>query len=80
MTHELKTWPEPFCAVWSGAKRHEIRKDDRGFKPADFVKLREWDPATSEYTGRELVYSIGFISHGPDWGLPEGLCVFSLVC
>lgn len=26
LVHELKTWPVPFDAVWSGAKRAEMRR------------------------------------------------------
>lgn len=42
--HELKTWPEPYAATVSGAKTFEIRKDDRGFRVNDILRLREWVP------------------------------------
>jgi hypothetical protein len=29
--HELKAWPKPFSAMWSGNKRFTLRKDDRGY-------------------------------------------------
>lgn len=45
MEHELKIWPQYFCRVKDGSKTFEVRKNDRGFQPGDFVKLREYDPA-----------------------------------
>lgn len=44
ITYELKTWPEPFQAVWEGRKRYEIRKNDRGFGVGDHLVLREFKP------------------------------------
>jgi hypothetical protein len=77
--HDLKTWPGPYLAVVTGAKRHEIRVDDRGFAEGDTVTLREWDPERRTYTGRQFKFRIGYLSRGPEWGLPVGLCVFSLL-
>lgn len=76
--HNLKTWPEPFAAMFAGNKTHEIRKDDRGFALGDFLILREFDPEGNSFTGRQLVRSIDYISRGPHWGLPLGLCVMSV--
>lgn len=78
MKHELKTWPEPFQALLDGFKTHEIRQDDRGFGLGDELLLREWDPTTSEYSGREAAVGVTYLSRGPDWGLPPALCVMSL--
>lgn len=77
-THELKTWPEPFAAVWSGEKRYEIRQDDRGFAVGDLVNLREWRPSNERYTGRVASCAVTYLSRGPDWGLPAGLVVMSI--
>lgn len=46
--HELKTWPEPFERLWAGDKRHEVRKDDRGYAVGDLLILREYDPAPGD--------------------------------
>jgi hypothetical protein len=76
--HELKTWPGAFAAVASGAKRHEYRRDDRGFMERDELHLREWDPDRSEYTGNELRARVTYISRGPEYGIPWGFCVMSI--
>lgn len=84
-THELKTWPAPFAAVKSGQKRHEVRANDRGFAAGDVVVLREWDPTPITYSAwgytasEPLRFVIGHVSEGGTWGLPSGLCVFTLL-
>lgn len=77
-THDLKTWPEPFAAVWSGAKSCEIRKDDRGFDVGDALLLREYDPKTEAYSGRHVIADVTWLARGPDWGLPIGMCVMAI--
>lgn len=52
--HELKTWPEFFEPVFQGKKNFELRFDDRRFEVGDELHLREYVPATNEYTGREV--------------------------
>ena len=32
-THQLKTWPVYFKAIWDGIKTFDIRVNDRGFIP-----------------------------------------------
>ena len=80
MTHELKTWPEPFEGVISGNKRHEIRKNDRGFKVGDNLLLREWNPESKKYTGRSTLASVTYITPGGNFGLPKTLCVMTISC
>lgn len=48
--HDLKTWTEPFNAILSGAKTHEIRRADRPFAVGDRLLLREWRPRTTPFT------------------------------
>ncbi len=79
MIHCLKTWPELFQEVLEGRKRFEIRKDDRGFEVGDLLCLQEWNPATCEYTGREIQERVSCItrSAGPVQ-LLDGLVVLGL--
>jgi len=76
--HHLKCWPEPFQATLDGRKPCEWRKDDRGFEVGDTVHLREWNPDTGQYTGRELWADVTDIQRGPAWGIPEGYVMMSI--
>jgi hypothetical protein len=81
-THELKTWPQPFTAIWEGRKVHQIRRRDRPFAVGDKLVLREWDPSVDpnvRYTGRVATAIVSYISMPDTFGLPSDLCVMSLV-
>lgn len=84
-THELKTWPAAFAAVKAGTKRHEIRANDRDYAEGDVVVLREWDPTPFNFSpygytsAPSLRFIIGTVTPGGQWGLPPGLCVFTLL-
>jgi hypothetical protein len=78
INHDLKTWPDPFQAVWEGKKLFELRRNDRNFRVGDSLLLREWLPDTREYTGRCIQAEVTFVLHGGEFGLPEGLVVMSL--
>lgn len=60
-THELKCWPEYYELCLSGAKPFEIRLNDRDYQQGDSIFMREWDPDTSQYTGRSAFFSVGYI-------------------
>jgi Domain of unknown function (DUF3850) len=80
-THELRTWPAPFEAVWQGTKLHEIRRKDRPFAVGDYLLLREYDPrreVNDRYTGRAVRVFITYISEPGSYGLPDMLCVLSI--
>lgn len=77
--HVLKTWPDMFQAIVDGRKCHEFRKNDRDFAEGDILALREYEPAGDHYTGRSVSAVIGSISYGPEWGIPEGYAVFTLL-
>lgn len=69
--HALKVWPPYFQEVHTGRKTFEARRDDRGFKPLDILRLQEFDPnapgpagSPGRYTGRECRRMIGYILRG----------------
>lgn len=80
MIHELKTLQPFFWMVWDGEKTAEIRKDDRGFKIADVLILREWSPNTG-YSGCYMEMSITSIVRAEDFpdALQPGYCLLSFV-
>ena len=68
--HELKVWPPYFDALADGSKTFEVRKNDRGFKVGDTLRLREWSHATG-YTGREVTRLITYVLESDLWCLPH---------
>lgn len=81
-THELKCWAPYFEEVQSGRKSFEVRRNDRAFKVGDLLKLRETDPETSAYTGREcercVSYKFGFPTVNEAFGLHPEFVVLAL--
>ena len=79
--HILKTWPNAFDAVKSGAKRFEWRKDDRGFEVGDVLVLMRWDPAIgwrqSEHAAEKLRVRVTYILRGL-FDVPSDFCVMSI--
>ncbi len=74
--HELKIWPEFFNKVLSGEKTFELRKDDRAFRAGDVLILKEWNPKTKKYTGRESDYYVPYIMSG--FGLKKDWVIMSI--
>ena len=61
--HELKCWPQFFEAIATGRKRHDLRRaDDRQFHVGDRLRLREFDPHSQSYTGREQTVEVTYIT------------------
>jgi hypothetical protein len=79
-THSLKTHPAPFQAIMDGTKTFELRLDNRDptFAVGDRLHLREWDPATGEYTGYSIGADVSYMLRGPADGLAEGYVILSL--
>jgi len=76
--HELKTWPAPFKAVWEELKPFEIRLNDRDFEVGDLLRLREWDPGTEEFSGRNVWRKVTYILSGTMFGIQEGFVIMAM--
>ena len=75
LTHELKTWPDYYDAIARGLKTFEIRQNDRGYKVGDVLFLREWNPHTRTYTGRNCRRRITYLT---DFEQQPGFLVLAL--
>lgn len=78
IAHELKCWRVPFQAILDGRKAFEFRKNDRGYKVGDTLRLREWVYDDEAYTGREASALVTYMVEGPSFGVPEGYVVMSI--
>lgn len=61
MKIEKKVWPEYFRKIKSGNKTFELRLADWKCKIGDVLVLKEWDPKTKEYTGREIEKKVIYV-------------------
>lgn len=52
-TIEKKAWPETFDLFVSGKRKLELRLADFDLKTGDVIILKEYDPKTKQYTGRQ---------------------------
>lgn len=66
MRIEKKAWPELFQDVLEGSKKFDVRIGDFACSPGDILVLREWDPATGQYTGREIEKVINYVMKTKD--------------
>ncbi|MGX5713194.1 DUF3850 domain-containing protein [Sphingopyxis terrae subsp. ummariensis] len=83
--HELKCWPEFFAAIAAGDKRHDLRRCyDRDFAVGDRLQLREFDPISQCYTGREQYVAVTYITSASrrcalsDEALHSDFCILSI--
>ena len=61
MNIEKKAWPKLFQKVLDGEKTFDVRLADFSCKPGDTLVLKEWDPKTKQYTGREIKKKITYV-------------------
>ena len=66
MKHEKKTWPDYFQKILEGKKTYEFRLADWKCKEDDILVLKEWDPKTKKFTGREIEKKITFVARTKD--------------
>lgn len=65
---EKKIWPEYFQEIFNGKKTFELRLNDFEIAEGDTLVLKEWDPVTKQYTGRELEKGVGYVGK---WKIDE---------
>lgn len=68
---EKKVWPKYFQAIIDGKKTYELRLNDFECNEGDTLILREWNPDTKEYTGREIEKIVTYV------GKTKGLTFWS---
>ena len=61
MRIEKKIWPEFFQKILGGEKNFELRLADFEWNVGDILVLKEWNPNTKEYTGRELEKQVAYV-------------------
>jgi hypothetical protein len=76
--HVLKCWPDFFTAVYEGVKPFEVRKNDRDFRVGDCLILREFDPVSQAYSGRETKRFVRYVLQGGGFGIAEDHVVMGL--
>lgn len=60
--HLVRSWIHLFEAMLSGAKSHDLRFDDRGYRVGDVILYREYDVTKGAYTGRQQQVEITYIT------------------
>ncbi len=61
MIHIKKIRPEYFQKILEGKKTFEVRLADWECNEGDILILKEWDPKTRGYTGREIKKEVTYV-------------------
>ncbi len=67
MIIEKKVWPEYFQKILEGDKTFEVRLADFECNTGDTLILKEWDPDTGKYTGREIKKKVTYVGKTKDF-------------
>lgn len=59
---EKKVWPEYFEYIKKGKKNYELRLADWRCVEGDILLLKEWNPKTKKYTGREIKKKVSYVA------------------
>lgn len=60
-TIEKKVWPKYFQAIIDGKKKFELRLAGFQCEEGDLLVLKEWDPNTKEFTGRQVEKKVTYV-------------------
>lgn len=77
VVHELKCWSEYYGRVADGSKTFEVRKNDRGFKTGDVLRLREFNRTMECYSDQQCDVRVLNVYSGLP-GVHEGHVVMSI--
>jgi len=58
---EKKTWAPYFQEILDGRKTFDLRLNDFDIAEGDVLVLREYDPETKKYTGRQVEKKVGYV-------------------
>jgi len=58
---EKKTLPKYFEKILSGEKKFEFRLADFDIEEDDILVLKEWNPKTKDYTGRQIEKQVSMV-------------------
>ena len=61
MRIEKKAWPKLFQKIMGGKKNFDLRLADFECNPSDILILKEWNPKTKQYTGREIEKEVTYV-------------------
>lgn len=78
--HILKTLAPYFDAVANGSKTFELRKNDRGFKVGDTLRLDRWcEPGPLRDEKAEPIRkTVTYVLQGGQYGLDREFCILGL--
>lgn len=62
-THNVKSWCYLYSAAVAGMKTHDFRDmTERDYRIGDYMRFQEFDQTKGEYTGREAMFEITYIT------------------